>query len=317
MVSLVTFLSFSLFLSILAELSVVLMKEWVMWVLAWRWSLSYICQLSGGLASGQAHLDHKGCYRQSVSFMLRWHIDVTKVQCIHTYAHTDYTHTHAHTPPILLLTLTDWCLPVSQGVGVRTILCNWIPVATVYLPPSSSLWQQSLTYSQSLLKSICFLHVFGFLSKSPFYMLLSTCLLSNPLFSFSLKSSVLPVHAFHRFQRIEHRGVQRLGWVTVFKSLWSFILCNFWVQYTNIQIVICLFACLYPLPVYPLCTDWHLNQSISSMPHRFSLFSCTFDWHVILKRCSHRLGTLDWTRLRDPSRSCVWRKTGSLVLVYL
>lgn len=203
-VSLVTFLSFSLFLSILAELSVVLMKEWVMWVLAWRWSLSYLCQLSGGLASGQAHLDHKRCYRQSVSFMLRWHIDVTKVQCIHTCTYWLHTHTHAHTPPILLLTLTDWCLPVSQGVGVRTILCNWIPVATVYLPPSSSLWQQSLIYSQSLLKSVCFLHVFDFLSNSPFYMLLSTRLLSNPFVSFSLKCSVLPVHAFHRFQNGVH-----------------------------------------------------------------------------------------------------------------
>lgn len=128
----------------------------------------------------------------------------TMYSYICTYWLHTHTHTHAHTPPILLLTLTDWCLPVSQGVGVRTILCNWIPVATVYLPPSSSLWQQSLTYSQSLLKSVCFLHVFDFLSKSPFYMLLSTCLLSNPLVSFSLKCSVLPVHAFHRFQNGVH-----------------------------------------------------------------------------------------------------------------
>lgn len=95
LVSLVTFLSFSLFLSIPAELSVVLMKEWVMWVLAWRWSLSYLCQLSGGLASGQAHLDHKDCYRQSVSFMLRWHIDITKV-FIHMHILTTHTNTCAH-----------------------------------------------------------------------------------------------------------------------------------------------------------------------------------------------------------------------------
>lgn len=112
------------------------MKEWVMWVLAWRWSLSYLCQLSGGLASGQAHLDHKRCYRQSVSFMLRWHIDVTKVQCIHTCTYWLHTHAHAHTPPILLLhwqtdvcrCLREWESEQYSVIESLLPLCAFLPL---------------------------------------------------------------------------------------------------------------------------------------------------------------------------------------------
>lgn len=55
-------------------------------------------------------------------------------------------------------------------------------------------------------------------------------------------------------------------------------------------------------------TEWHLHHLDSSTPHRSPLFSCSFDWHVILKRCLPRPGTLDWTRLRDSSPGCVLKK---------
>lgn len=67
----------------------------------------------------------------------------------------------------------------------------------------------------------------------------------------------------------------------------------------------------------PLCAERRLNQSVSSTLRRSSLFSFLFDWHVILKRCLRHLGTLDWTRLLDPSPGWVWRQSGSSVLAYL
>lgn len=139
-VSPVAFLSLTPSLSILVQPSAALLKDYER---CRCWTGAEACHLfSAGHAGVQIHLDHRQRFKSTLRRHTRESHNVLHV-CVRTH--------RLHTRCSPLLPLTDWCLLASQRVGVKTTLCNWIPVATT---PAPSLWQQSLAVSLSLKASV-------------------------------------------------------------------------------------------------------------------------------------------------------------------
>lgn len=79
--------------------------------------------------------------------MVRFH---THLQCcLHPYAHKRCSLHAVATDSRRFFFLLSW------GVGVRTNVCNWIPVVSMYLSLTSSQWKQHLT--ANLLRGKCLL----------------------------------------------------------------------------------------------------------------------------------------------------------------
>lgn len=137
------------------------------------------------------------------------------IYCIQTYSICT-NGLHTHTAPAVLLPLTHWCLLDSQRVGVKTKPCNSIPVATVYLTPSLSLWQQSLTVNLSLS-----------LEERSFYLSLYLALCLSPPSLLHLLQILCPSRGYfsqHSFHYLHEWMLWHtwMSWVQLFKYLCPF-----------------------------------------------------------------------------------------------
>lgn len=194
-----------------------------------------------------------------------------------------------------------WC-PREWESQQHSVIESLLPLCTQLLLSHCG---NNLSQSISLLKGVCFLAAFAFLFKYSFFFV-PLCFAPRHLPPSLLRFFQLPLSA-------------SLWWITICTCEWEKLLqscfpflcvwaCTPHVQFVGVHIcgsykfpfvhicVLYTYVC-----VCPLCTEWHLNQSVSSMPHRSSLFSFLFDWHVILKRCfvsprHSRLDTLAWSQ---------------------